>query len=154
MFTEGFEKTALGVPSPGKAIGTVRGALSRTGKAIKGSIGRYGKQETEKAIQAYRGQKSIPHETGTALYGARARKAQAAGKQAPNFKDSLEGASQAKSDVYKRKTRMEESRVANKPSFARKHPFLTAGGLYLGARAAMGGGDENKQQPQAYQQGY
>jgi hypothetical protein len=35
-----------------------------------------------------------------------------------------------------------------KPSFARKHPFLTAGGLYLGARAAFGGDDKNQtQQP-------
>ena len=58
----------------------------------------------------------------------------------------------ARLDVAKRKSRMEgyqaDKAAKDKPSFAKKHPLLTAGGLYLGARAAMGGGDENKQQAQ------
>jgi len=157
MFTAGFEKTALSVPSPGAAIGALKGTARSATKAVKGAVEKFKGREYEKGVQAFRkATTGKARETGTSLYGARARKLQAKGK-APSFEEAEQMARKSKADVYKRKATMAESKKAREPSFARKHPFLTAGGLYLAGRAAFGGGDEDKQtspQPQVYQPNY
>lgn len=128
MFSEGFEKT--GAVGPGRAIGATAGAATRAAKAVGGGVKKYVAGEKVKSIGSYRS---------------------ALGKEKPVGK----GLKATPEKVLERKSKMEASAKANKPSFARRHPFLTAGGLYLGARAAFGGGEDKQQMPpQQPQVGY
>ena len=150
-FTHGFEKTAA-IPGPAQIIGTARGTASKVVGEAKKSIKSFVGAQKEKGIQAYRAAKTTsaakPLATGEGIYNRRAKKMADQGK-APGFSEAKDMAGKAKKQVEERASKMKDTAVKNKKSFAGKHPLLTAGGLYLGARMAMGGGeDKNQQQPQ------
>ena len=138
-FTSGFEKTAFIASALGAAGGTISKATKGTVKAVKG----FASGQKAKGIESYRrasgvGSKAAP---GAGL----------AARRAPGGKVTPEVAGKARADLFARKDRADASKQTKKPSWARKHPFLTAGGLYLGARTAFGGGDDKDQrssQPQ------
>lgn len=147
-FCCGFEKTSASIPG---AIGAVRGTAAKVTKGISAGIKKFVGGQKAKGISSYRsasgvGSKMAP---GEGLAAGRARRAQASGKGSftPKANDARE--TKARSDVYARKTKVEDAKSGNKPSFARKHPFITAGALYLGTKSALSGGDkEQSQQPQ------
>ncbi len=86
--------------------------------------------------------------------------AQAPGKAAKAFGGGFsEGALQATRQMKGRKPatpqaidrlrKQQAIQAKNKPSFAQKHPYLTAGGAFLAGSYAMGGGkEEQPAQPQ------
>lgn len=147
MFTSGFEKTAF----VAKAIGAVRGTAAKATKMVSKGVRSFVDRQRESGIEAYRkASTGKARKPGEGLYNSRARNLAAKGK-APGFSEAQTLEKKTKQDIGARATRMQESAKANKKSFAGKHPFLTAGGLYLGARYAFSGGDgqSQQQQPQA-----
>jgi hypothetical protein len=136
-FTNGFEKTAW---NPMTGVGQVSKGISATGKAIKGAVGNVMAGGKAARMEGFRGAA-----TGAGLNASRVRKAAETGAK-------VKPAAQTRLDVSKRMSRMETSKAdaaaKAKPSFARKHPFITAGALYLGAKSAFSGGDQEKPNPQ------
>jgi hypothetical protein len=144
MFTEGFEKTAF----IGKAVGAIGGAAAKATESVAAGAKNFMAKQKAGRIASYRkwsgkGSKMAPSE---GLAAGRARRATEKGGGGFTSHQNDVRETKARSDVFGKQTKKEDAVKAAKPSFARKHPFLTAGGLYLGARAAMSGGDKDKQQ--------
>jgi hypothetical protein len=132
-FAHGFEKTAW---NPMTGVGQVAKGVSNVGSAIKKTTSNIMAGGKAARMEGFRGA-----ETGAGLGASRVRKAAETGaKAAPQAQTRL--------DVSKRMSRMQTSKAdaaaKAKPSFARKHPFVTAGALYLGAKSAFSGGDSDK----------
>lgn len=134
MFTKGFDKIAAGLGYP---IGRTVGAASAATKKVKGAVGSLvTKQKAGFAAGVRKSTTGATREVGQGL----------ANRRAPTSADV--DVKKAREDVFKRSSKMKDTALKNKPSFARKHPFITAGALYLGTKAALGGGDDNKQSSQ------
>lgn len=145
MFTEGFEKVAIILPAMQKVRGWGARAIGGATKAVK----QFATSQKEKGVSAYRaGKAGKARVAGESLYNVRATKAARQGRSPGSIGESEALAKKSKGDVFARQKKMKESAEARKPSFAKKHPFITAGGLYLGTRAAFGGGEDKQQQQQ------
>lgn len=135
MFTQGFEKLAW---NPMTGVGQAAKGVSQAGKALGEGAKNLLAGGKASRIEGFTG-KSV----GAKLNVTRARQAGETGK-------AIRPAADTRRDVAKRMGRMQSyksmSEAKNKPSFARKHPFITAGALYLGARSAFGGGGEKKKE--------
>lgn len=159
-FTTGFEKTAFVLPALQKARGFATKAVGGLSAGVKS----FASRQREKGIAAYRSAmqpsgmastnaaKAVRKAPGEALYNKRIEKATNAGKRPGSLGEHEAMAAGAKQDVASRAKRMENYKRSQNKSFASKHPYITAGGLYLGTKAMMGGGD--KDQPQQQQPQY
>jgi hypothetical protein len=154
MFAEGFEKTAFIMPAI-RAAGNVVGAVGKGGLANRarqgaGAIGgglTNAKNSFVGGMRAGAGRK-LQGDVGAGAARRAVAKAQAAGPLTPKMQTDL-AANAQKSTRAKIDARIKK----NKPSFAQKHPYLTAG-MAAGAGAiAFGGGGQEHQpsQPVVYQ---
>lgn len=137
-FTQGFEKVAW---NPMTGVGQVAGAASKAKKTLV---------EGTKNLLAGGKASRIEGFTGGRQVGSNLAKSRM--RQAAEYGKPVAQATQTRKDAAKRLSSMQsykaEKALKDKPSFARKHPFVTAGALYLGARTALGGGDDKQQQQQ------
>lgn len=123
-FSNGFEKTAGLGGLVGAAAGT---GAKATQTAVKG-VQNFAQKQRVDRVNSYR----------SALSG----------------KKPMAGGDLAKSkSVLQRSDSMQASAARRKQTFAQKHPLLTAGGVLLGAKALMGGGEQQQptQPPQVVQ---
>lgn len=143
MFTQGFEKIAVLAPIVGRAAGYARRGVTGTVKGVKSFAA--GQKQKFRAGRgaAYGRETRVP---GEGLYSGQARRMAAAGR-GPTASEGAAMHQKAKAGVKERYSQMKDYQKSKKKSFASKHPFLTAGGLYLGARFAMGGGDQQQSPP-------
>lgn len=140
-FTQGFEKTADVAGMLGKAKGTIQKGITGAKRGVSNFLAAK-KQSFRAGHQAAFGR--AESKAGEGLANRAADKAKTLG--APQSPAQTAATAKYKgSEVKDRAKRMGESKANNKKSFAGKHPFLTAGGLYLGARYALGGGEDKKQ---------
>lgn len=165
-FVNGFEKVAM----IGRAIGTAAGATARAGKSTLKGISDFATKQRAGRISGYRGALSGKQGVGESLLNRRAikqvdaqRAADVASRKflpgpggsdptAKNFasgvakaKDSLKNSTKA--DVLARADKMEAGRKARKSPFYIRHPYMTAGGVFLGARALSKGDPQQPAQP-------
>jgi hypothetical protein len=145
-FVQGFEKTA-GIP---EMVGGLKGTIQRGTSAI----GRgFKKWRTDVATRTMDASRAARNPTASRPIGAsvapklQAKAEQAAGRRLTS--NEAQGvAESARSKVMDRYKRMNDFKKGNKPSFAKKHPYLTAGGAFLAGRYAFGGGPQQDQGPQ------
>lgn len=144
MFTQGFEKVAFLAPILGRAAGYAGRGAKGAVKGVKSfAAGQKQKFRSGRAA-AYGREARVP---GEGLYSGQARRMAAAGR-GPTASEGVSMHQKAQARVKERAARMQDYVKSKKKSFAARHPLMTAGGLYLGARYAMGGGDQQQQQPQ------
>lgn len=144
-FTQGFEKTAWSL-NPARIVGGARGLVSGATKGVKKLVKEHIGAQKVRGVESYR---SMAGSGSKAPGGnlARVRAKKIGKKKVPSAGQVAKQTPKAQSDVMSRYNRAQDSKLAKKPSFARKHPILAAGGLYLGARAVMGGGSDDSQRP-------
>lgn len=136
MFIDGFEKTAF---DPSKAMGYVAGKAAK----IPSAVGNFmkGRQEAFKS-GVRKATTGVDRAPGAGLAAGRVRRA---GAEATSTGKAFNAAKETKKALPAAREAVESRAGKNNKSFASKHPFLTAGGLYLGARYALSGGEEKKQ---------
>lgn len=168
-FSQGFSKTAAGIPGAGVA-GTLFGSAKKgvkglaegiqaSRKATGESFTRSMRQAMGKpAIGASVAQKSVMN--NPEVQSLAQKRIEAVGKmrgsplsQEEAQKISLQTAkrhlpaetAQKAQEVKARLQNIRSIRTKNKQSFASKHPVLTGVGTYAAMQAAFGGGQENQQ---------
>lgn len=145
MFTDGFLKTSAILPALQTVRGTAARVADKTTKAVKGFVA----GQKEKGIAAYRGAKrGTPRVAGETLYNTRAAKMMKDQRGPGSIGEMESHVQKAKQDVLSRAAKTKEYQKGKQKSFASKHPYITAGAMYLGARSAFGGGGEDKSQAQ------
>lgn len=123
MFVDGLIKIA-GVSDAIRSVGRFMGGRSAKGRATVKSV----VQAPGKAAKAF----------GSGF-----------SEGALQTSRELRGRKPATPEAIQRLRRAQEFKAKNKPSFAQKHPYLTAGGAFLAGSYAMGGGkEEQPAQPQ------
>lgn len=156
MFIQSFEKTAAGIPEMvGKTIGTGK----RVGRELRTGFRNWRKDVAQRTTTSMRAASQPGRKSpGEALATKRISQQATSTNKPVQLGETKAITQKAKQDVKDRAGRMADSRVKNKPSFAQKHPYLTAGGAFLAGRYALSGGQDGSQaqQPQiSYpQQGY
>lgn len=174
MFTQGFEKTAMEKEAfLASTLGAIGGTAQRLGLAATKGISGFAKAQKTNRLTAFRGARGgaaggkdlraaraalgakgptgAPLLTGEALTAAQGKLKDATKAVAAN-----KGAMSAK--VVERHNRIMTKNpnllgnMANKkPGFASRHPYLTAGAAFLGAKALMGNPEQPPPPPQIVQ---
>jgi len=130
MFVHGFNKTAGISESVARGLGAVKGTVQAGTKAV-GKFIEKKKRVFGQEFTAARKKQLSGMETGSRLGLKRA---------GPGAAPEVAMAAQqkAREEVMKRAKNVANIRDQNKPSFAAKHPYLTAGGAFLAGRYAFG----------------
>jgi hypothetical protein len=138
MFKQGFEKIALKIP----AIGKILAQPARASRFVGGIPSRIGKSELAQSVkggyrEALRGEKPA--------IGASVAKSQKGKRKLSLHNEDFRklNPEERRNAVVERAKKMN----ATKPSFAHRHPLLTAGGAVIGYRAAFGGKDREETPP-------
>lgn len=176
MFTHGFNKVAFApaqnIRSAGRALGRVgekgvhgvRSVLSIPYRLAKGIKGTLGKGIQEGATASALARKGIDYgDIGKGVATTKARRAlerkavRLEGKLTPQTTKKIqqqlsktppEATPELKQKIITRAKSMKAAgKKVDKPSFAQRHPYLTAGGAFLAGSYALGGPKE----PQAAQ---
>jgi len=130
MFVQGFNKTAGITTGIARGLGTLKGGVQAAGRAVGKFVEKrrkvFGSEYTSAAKKQLSGL-----ETGSRLGLKRA------GPGASQA-DVLAAQQKAKGEIIQKAKNIEDIRNKNKPSFAAKHPYLTAGGAFLAGRYAFG----------------
>jgi hypothetical protein len=137
-FAEGLEKTA----GPARIIGQAGKVVDTAAQKATEGVKQFAKQQRRERLGGYRGK-----DVGSGTLNRMQNKAQAAGKPTPSPADQNKTKEKIMSRFDKSQASGKQRAATAQCSFASRHPLLTAGGVYLGARAVMGG-DDQKQQSQ------
>lgn len=145
-FTQGFEKVAV----IAKGIGALGGLAAKGGREATKAISQFATGQRASRLQAYRGVLSGKKgEIGGLAAGKAVQKMQAKspgmdaktlGKKTEEIQTAKKGKALSKLDAQKTKKSGEGG------GFIKKHPYLTAAGVYMAARS-MSGNDQQTPPP-------
>lgn len=144
-FINGLEKTAFIAP----AVGATIGATKRVAQKATAGVKEFAQTQQKKGLGAYRSAKSggSVADVGGVSANKAVQKFQQKNQRTITPSEATGIAKSKAEEAMKRQKNIAGIRKGNKQSFASKHPFMTAGGIALGARYALGGSDEPKNQP-------
>ena len=153
-FVKGFRKVAAHslantslLKTPARLLGMGARAAEDVGKGLQQSVKNLTVGQRTARLEGYRGASKPAIGAVAAQKDIQALKSKKPNMDSSKFEaKSQEISKQKRNAVLARYDKMQQAKKTTGPGFIQRHPFLTAGGVYLGARA-MSGGDEGQQAP-------
>lgn len=140
MFVTSLEKTAFLAGALGKA----KGLMGRGAKAVSEVAGA---QKAKFTAGVRSGATGINREVGAGLATRKVKAMQEADKSIPVGELARAGEQKLKESKQAVYDRLNRKNRSNTPSFASRHPYMTAGAAAIGTHYALSGGKKEEQPP-------